>query len=209
MTALERENVRKEKNILCDVTGCERGVYSMNNNLCLTHHTRFKRYGRLDNKLGKPSDITIKDGIAYIHLYNDKFAKISPEDIDKVKPYKWGYSYSNGVVTQKQSKYKNKHIKLHRMILNPSKNKIIDHINGDKLDNRRENLRIVEHSDNIVNQKSRPMRNITKVNHANGYYVRIRYKNKKYYIGYFLSLKDAMSARDKAAKEIHGEYRSR
>ena len=41
---------------------------------------------------------------------------------------------------------------LHRLILNPPKNRIVDHINGDTLDNRRENLRIVTAKLNTVNR---------------------------------------------------------
>ena len=43
------------------------------------------------------------------------------------------------------------HIPMHRMILNPPKGLITDHINGDGLDNRRENLRVVSYRANLQN----------------------------------------------------------
>lgn len=43
---------------------------------------------------------------------------------------------------------------LHRKIINAGNGKIVDHINRDKLDNRRDNLRIVSHAKNILNQNS-------------------------------------------------------
>ncbi|WP_252233758.1 HNH endonuclease [Clostridium sp. ZS1] len=42
---------------------------------------------------------------------------------------------------------------MHRFIMNPPSNKLIDHINGNKLDNRKCNLRIVNKSQNAMNSK--------------------------------------------------------
>jgi hypothetical protein len=44
-------------------------------------------------------------------------------------------------------------IKMHRIIMNPPKNMVVDHINHDKLDNREENLRIVTRQVNARNRK--------------------------------------------------------
>ena len=40
---------------------------------------------------------------------------------------------------------------MHRLIMQPSPDMVVDHINGDGLDNKRENLRIVTHGQNIRN----------------------------------------------------------
>lgn len=45
--------------------------------------------------------------------------------------------------------------RMHRIILNPKSNEIIDHINGDSLDNRKLNLRIVSQKINITNGRLR------------------------------------------------------
>ena len=47
------------------------------------------------------------------------------------------------------------HIQMHRFILNPSRKMQVDHINGNGLDNRRENLRIVTPSENQLNVRNR------------------------------------------------------
>ena len=44
---------------------------------------------------------------------------------------------------------------MHRFLLNPPKGMEVDHINGNGLDNRRANLRLATHSQNICNQKLR------------------------------------------------------
>lgn len=53
---------------------------------------------------------------------------------------------------KKEKKYDR--LYLHRVIMNAPKGMDVDHINGDKLDNRRENLRICTRSDNINNKPS-------------------------------------------------------
>lgn len=64
----------------------------------------------------------------------------------KYKDYKWhitGGGYSMGCLGG------NGHYYLHRLIMETPKGMYTDHINGNKLDNRRSNLRIVTHSQNL------------------------------------------------------------
>jgi hypothetical protein len=42
---------------------------------------------------------------------------------------------------------------MHRLLLSPSKNSVVDHVNGNVLDNRRANLRVCSQQQNTFNRK--------------------------------------------------------
>lgn len=75
------------------------------------------------------------------------FALIDDQDFEWLNQFKWhqdkGYAY--GYVD-------GKHIYMHSLILNTPKGMFSDHINRNRLDNRRENLRIVSHAKNNQNR---------------------------------------------------------
>ncbi len=90
----------------------------------------------------------------------------------------------------------------------------IDHIDGDRSNNRLSNLRDVSHSNNCHN---RPSFNGTKRKSASGikgvyliangrYKTTIRVQNRQIYIGQFKTLAEAAEARSRAAAELVGEF---
>jgi hypothetical protein len=89
-----------------------------------------------------------------IKLTNSKVALVDDEDYENVMRFRWyslfDYNRYRAIRTDSQ-----RTIYLHRFILGLTffDKKIVDHINGDGLDNRRENLRIVTHRQNILNRK--------------------------------------------------------
>lgn len=75
-------------------------------------------------------------------LAKGKTALIDREDYDSLSRYRW--SFSNGaVVASVNDGDRQTTIKMHRYVLNLPKNRpIVDHINGNPLDNRKSNLRL-------------------------------------------------------------------
>lgn len=95
-----------------------------------------------------------------LHIINTKgieaFGKIDTEDYPRIKQYKWSLSVhgqEKRIVTNNSDMNR---IGLHQIVLNnEDKDKVIDHINRDPLDNRKNNLRITSRSINSTNAKPR------------------------------------------------------
>jgi hypothetical protein len=149
-----------------------------------------------------------------IQLSQGKTTILDDEDYIRVSKYKWHYAeYMPG---KGYAKTKNKGegpalLRMHRFILGLSGNEKVDHINGDGLDNRKDNLRIVNQSQNMMNTGVRS----TNTSGFKGVCYDKRWSNwlahvwkdgKQIYIGSFKEKEDAARAYNEAAKKYHGEY---
>lgn len=89
--------------------------------------------------------------------------------------------------------------------------KEIDHINGDRLDNRISNLREVTHTQNIHNSQIRAdnktgFKGVTFFSRLNKYKAQIVVNKKFYHLGYFDRPGDAAEAYKNASIDLHKEY---
>jgi len=107
-----------------------------------------------------PSNIVIDNDIATIELCDKKgnviaHTIIDAEDYEKVKDYRWSLcGADNQYVAARMTTGSNTRTYLHRFLLTPTKPQV-DHINTDKLNNRRSNLRECSHNENFHNQEKR------------------------------------------------------
>lgn len=86
---------------------------------------------------------------------SDLSAKIDNDNFDKTTGYIW--RYHNGYARALYYKSgKIKSLYMHHLVLQAHPKLVVDHINGNRLDNRRENLRIVSQSLNCLNSRCRP-----------------------------------------------------
>ena len=154
------------------------------------------------------NEIRIEDGIAYIKLSNSEEEMMCNEDdLNKIKNYRWRLSdkgYARCVITING---KRKTVFAHRMIINAKKGKIVDHINRNRLDNRRDNLRTVDIKASSINRK---LKDGNKTGYA-GVYKRNDYwtamitmEGKWKTIGHFNTFEDVVDARRKAEIELYG-----
>ncbi len=108
-----------------------------------------------------------KDNPCKIPLRNSNkeiidYAYVSPEDYDNVNKYKWHLYSKLNEKTNYENKYAagyisldNKTMRLHHFILGkPEKGYVIDHKDGNGLNNTRENLRFATHAQNAQNKQN-------------------------------------------------------
>ena len=132
-------------------------------------------------------------------------ALIDIDDLELVSNYKW-YLGKNNYVSSKCKASDNKLIYLHRLILNPDKGFVVDHINNYTLDNRKCNLRICTQHQNTINKK--PSSSDTGVFiRAGRWEARIMYNYKNIYLGRFDTKDEAIMVRRQAEEKYFGEFK--
>lgn len=134
-----------------------------------------------------------------INLTKGQFTIVDDEDYDELNQWKWHVT-KQGYAARSQHKGC-KTILMHRWILKPSDEEVTDHINGNKLDNRKTNLRA---ADKILNARNRYKANKTNKAKMLGVYLykrtgrwraSIMVNKKDVHLGYFASAIDAKNAR--------------
>jgi len=100
---------------------------------------------------------------------------------------------------------------LHRLLLGVSDDIEIDHINLDKADNRRQNLRYATHSENQMNRglrkdNSSGYKGVCFDKRSKKYISYINANGKRRYLGYYDDKFSAAMAYDLAAERLHGKF---
>lgn len=85
-------------------------------------------------------------------LTNGKITLVDNDDFKKLKKYNWKMSNEGYVYRYEYNRMQKKYINLARLIMNAPKRKVVDHINNNKLDNRKCNLRICTQLENSRNR---------------------------------------------------------
>ena len=114
------------------------------------------------------------------------------------------FNYVKGCINQKM-------VRMHRFIMNAPDDKIVDHINNERLDNRTENLRIADHVVNNHNKAKKgtatsQYHGIWFVQSKNRWASEIRKDNVRYFVGQFKSEIAAAVAYNAKASELYGEF---
>lgn len=140
---------------------------------------------------------------------SNKLIKVDDEDYQYLNQWEWRLGRYNSILrgTRKNGIYKSYYIA--RQIMQTPNGMDTDHINGDRLDNRRTNLRICTHSENMRNKRAMLHKRFKGVNwykRMEKWIVKIRKDKKDYHIGYFDSEVDAAKAYNIAAIKYHGEF---
>jgi hypothetical protein len=199
---------KHSEKVNCSFEGCDRKV--RRSKLCALHYGQKNRYNPFQiRKNSMPSPIS-KGKVA---LYGNRdgrrnqiigYAYIDAEYETLLGHYHWCLSgkYACTPINGKTAY-------MHRLIMQPPDCRQIDHIDGDGLNNRRSNLRIVTQRQNMHNQKR-----ISKSGHRNVYatrngkwMVRVREKGKVKYYGTYSILEDASAKAEAVGKELDEQHK--
>jgi hypothetical protein len=177
---------------------------------------------------------------------SDKVTIVDDEDYDKVmsaigeraKWYYWTQQSKPSKLSGREAQFREyatsgcRRKSIHRVVMDAPKGMDVDHINGNGLDNRKENLRICTRSQNCMNQRLKshsvsgykgvqhqPIQRQKRTSRRTGVIEVREYKLSKPYrayvgdgkggqisLGYYATAEEAARARDKKALELHGEY---
>jgi HNH endonuclease len=152
-----------------------------------------------------PVEILNENNLNKIFVYNqmkkcineNNYILYSPEDHNLI---------SNLNISMKKDGYlkttiEGKCYRIHRLIMNPEKGEIVDHINGNRLDNTRKNLRITNSQENSENTKKRVgttslYKGVSFIKKEGIYSSKITFKKRNIYIGRYLTDIEAAEAYD-------------
>jgi hypothetical protein len=146
------------------------------------------------------------DKMKEIQLTKGYITLIDDDDFYKIAQFKWQYNMGYA-----QAHMGNKTVYLHRYIMYASDGVLVDHINRNSLDNRKENLRFVTQSQNGMNREKYS-------NNTSGYKgvswnpkrsrfaAHIQKDRKQLFLGWFKTAEEAYEVYKTAQKELHREY---
>lgn len=148
----------------------------------------------------------LEDGTSRIELTQGGFALVDTQDVELVIQLLWRLG-THGYAVSKDGR-----TLMHRLIMGAADGVQVDHINHDKLDNRRSNLRVVTRAQNAANQrKCKTKTTSSKYKgvclHSSGRWRAHIQANKTYtFLGYYPDEESAARAYDARALELWGEY---
>jgi len=201
----ETDRLKYSEKDVCKVDYCNRKPKC--NGYCSTHYMQLKKTGELHVIIENQNKIIVKSNYAEIILYGKNGEVITKtiidiEDIKRVEKIKW-YLNARYVGSGTDS------LLLHRYILNAPEGTVVHHINHNRLDNRKTNLRICSVTENAnahylyKNNTS----GITGIYLEKGQWrARIKLKGKLKSLGKFKTKEKAIIARKEAEIKYLGEF---
>jgi len=154
-------------------------------------------------KSRKGSYIDYKNGFGMIKLTQGKFSIVDIDDYEKVVHFRW-FAVKSGRTFYAMFRK----IKLPHLIIKCPTGKMIVHINGNGLDNRKSNIRVCDIKDNKKNRRSYKnksgFKGVTWLPKRKYYQVCIGVPKK--YLGAFTDKVEAAKAFDREALKMYGEF---
>ena len=170
----------------------------------------------------KPESYVRSDGAVMVPLTQGHMCAVDPNVADRMLAFNWSAKItpvSTHVVyavreysKAEQELYGRRFCRMHRWIMGEPFGQTVDHINGDSLDNRRENLRVLSQADQSRNSRHHKIGasgyrgvSMDKKAKINPWRAKISHGNRTVNLGCFATVIDAAIAHDEAVVKFHGE----
>lgn len=152
-----------------------------------------------------------------IPLTQGYYAIVDKDDYEMLSKFKWRVKPSkSGVVYAFRRQYinggkgKTTPIRMHRFIMNADDGQMVDHINGNGLDNRKSNLRFCCNQENAANRKkahgTSKYKGVNWHKAAKSWVAQATLNDKKIHLGYYKTEEEAALAYNKGAVIVFGEF---
>lgn len=134
--------------------------------------------------------------------------QVDQEDMQLLRQSGWYVNKAGYVVREESGR---KVVRLHRIILGAADGQIVDHINGDKLDNRKQNLRIADKSTNGMNRGAQSnsktgVKGVSWSKQKNKFRITCNVMGKQYHLGYAKTIEEAKSKYAERIEKYHGGF---
>ena len=146
-----------------------------------------------------------------INLTRGAVAIVDDKDYEKLSKHRWYYNQGYALRAITLDSGNQAWIKMHTAIMGKIKGLEIDHINGDRLDNRKENLRHVTHLQNVQNKASdkntsSQYKGVHWCKERKRWKSQIAIDGKHYHLGLYRNEKDAAYVYNVWAEYFFGAY---
>ena len=148
-----------------------------------------------------------------IFLTKNKVAFVDDEDYKWLSEWVWCAKESGGnkFYAVRRKSIQGFHVYMHKEIMKANKNQNVDHINGNTLDNRKDNLRICTHKQNLRNQKlssanTSGYKGVSWNKRDKIWHAYIKVDQKRIHLGLFKNKINAAVAYNAAAEAYFGEF---
>lgn len=184
---------------------------------CKKHYMQMYHKGKITERtIYDPNEYILHDDYAECITYDKEGnetarIKVDLDKVEELKQFKIYIRKQGGDTWYAAISINGKKVLLHRYLMGMheeeySIKKVVDHINGDKLDDRIQNLRVCEHKDNMKNiRKGNKVIGVSQLKNGK-WAARIMHNYKGMHLGYFDTEQEAIIARLTKEFELCGDY---
>lgn len=146
-----------------------------------------------------------------LKLSQNKETLVDDEDYEYLSQWKWYYHQGYAIRKISLGNGKRKTIRMHNEIITPFSGYVVDHIDGNTLNNLKSNLRFANKNENTRNRIKRSKfssiyKGVLWHKRDKRWQAALKINNKQYHLGYFKIEEDAARAYNEAAVKYFGEF---